>query len=87
MRTITYEQIWRVEDYMQDLSRIADRVFLDNQQINWIIQQGYQPRVTKYYAQDQEQIHYQICFDVSDEFLTWLYIKYPADKERIDLEE
>ena len=87
MRTIEYEQIWTMEDWIMDLDHIADRVFSNREEINWIISQGYQPRTTKHYDVKAEVIHYKVCFDVDEEFIPWLIIKYPHNIGRIEYDE
>jgi len=85
MKTIEYEQIWTMEDWIMDLDHIADRVFAEREEINWIVAQGYPARTTKYYDVQREVIHYKVCFDVPEQFITWLMIKYPNNKNRIEI--
>lgn len=80
MRTIDFEQIWTMEDYIQDLDFIADKAFEEMDQIEFIREHGYHPVIFKYQDENREVLHYVVRFHLPEEFVTLLLLKYPESK-------
>lgn len=82
MRTLDFEQIWTMEDYIRDMDFIADKAFEDSEQIEFIKSHGYKPIIFKYTDITQDVLHYTVRFHLPDEFITLLLLKYPEGRTK-----
>lgn len=85
MKRVDFEQVWRLEDYMQDMNVITDKFFNSIEEIAWIKSYGYTPVIFKYQDVNSELLHFIIRFNLPDDFVTLLYLKYPENTRRYDL--
>lgn len=82
MRTITYEQIWNRDCFVQDMDSVARAIFAENEDVQWLVGQGYMPEFWQMDVPELDQRHYTMKFRVPDPVLTHMMLLFPNYEHR-----
>ena len=77
VKTIYYEQHWLMSDWLQDDTGLADRVFYNQPELAWLIEQGYQPHFSKMADLEMETMKYMVRFNLTDDDYLMLLLRWP----------
>lgn len=80
MKSVEYQQIWEMQDYILDMDNTVERVWDDHAQIQWLIDQGYEPKIQQMYDAASETVTFTMQFLIKPEDLTFLLIKWPQTR-------
>lgn len=103
MKTITYEQWWTRDAWISDMDLVAEAIWWEQEEIQWLHEQGIEPssrsQIDSMMAPfdpaqdlfDREALDpdthtriYTIAFDVTEQQLTWLGLRFPESQRRWD---
>lgn len=84
MKTIQYEQTWAVEDYILDMDHTVEQVWEQQEQIAWLIEQGYEPRIEQKLNVNRQAVTFCMTFLVREQDLTFLMLKWPEARTTHD---
>ena len=82
MRTIIYEQIWSQEAWIHDMDQVARAIFAENEDVQWLVGQGYIPEFWQWDVVNLDQRYYAMKFRVPDPVLTHMMLLFPDYEHR-----
>jgi hypothetical protein len=83
MKTITYSQVW-IEELWQAEQHIQARSKFKLPETQWLLEQGYEPKYSQRQDLQREQWIYTLEFQVPDEIVSYLGLRWPD--QRYDIE-
>lgn len=66
-----------MEDWLQDTTGLADRVFYSQPEIAWLIEQGYKPEFARMADLEMETMKYMMTFNLPDDDYLLLLLRWP----------
>jgi hypothetical protein len=85
MPRVSFEQHWHQEDFIADQEDIIETVFLSRDEIQWLMNRGYQPRKSTYVFPGSQSAAWSWTFDLDDDIILLLMLMYPQDQHRLDI--
>lgn len=85
MPRVSFEQHWHQEDFIADQEDIIETVFLSRDEIQWLMNRGYQPSRSRYVFPGSISAVWSWTFDLDDDIMLLLMLMYPQDQHRLDI--
>ena len=55
-----YQQIWELQDFILDQEHTVERVWDEHDQIAWLVEQGYEPKIQQIYNAPEETVTFSM---------------------------
>jgi hypothetical protein len=66
------------------MEHTVERVWDDQEQIQWLIDQGYEPKIDQRYNKFNESVSFIMQFMIKEPDLTFLMLKWPEARSTLD---
>ena len=90
MKTLRYEQIWEMSSWLEISvdhgENVIGEIFKSVPAIAWLLENDFAPTVTRHQDVYLQNIRFIMQFELADEIVTFLLVKWPDEVEKIDFD-